>query len=965
MSWKVWVAATLVVVSTGVPVFAQGTQSGVLTGFVRDGDGLALPGAVVTVSSASLQGSRSTATDLAGAYVLRGLPPGDYELTFEFAAMKPEARRAVVMLGGTTELDATISTITATESVIVTAEKASSLATPAGAFSVTAATVESLPLGRTPALVAELSPGLTNNTPNANQVTINGAFAFDNVFMLDGVDINDNLLGYPDNLFIEEAVAETQVLTSALSAEFGRVSGGVVNLVTKRGGDLFSGSLRTNLSNPAWTDETPFEKANNQQRLDTMNRYHEGVLGGPLQRQKLWFFLAGRTEETSSTVTLPQTAAALPQSDKAHRWELKLTATPWANQTLQGQYTQRRQSGVRPSIPITIDPNAPDSVEQPGSVLVANWNGVVGRRFFATAQYSAKENHPRYGNSRTALIDSPFLTIGRVAPGGLHYNAPYFDRTDPEDRDNYQMTGSLAWLVSTPKLGTHDLKTGAEYFVAIGRGGNSQSSTGYIFNTDYLTEGGRPVFDSNGRIVPLWMPNATSQAETIATRGAELRIKTTSLYVQDRWVATPRMTLDLGLRFENARSAATGDIKGVNANSWMPRLAATFDLEGSGRTVAGTSFSVYSGKYVQNYINRNTAVGNPARVTRVYVGPSGQGLDFAPAFDPGNYVTVNGTFPTANVFFADDLSSARTNEFTLWAGRDFARGTVRATYVWRNTGNLIETFTDDPSAAGRTSVVVDGHSYGVFDNVYYRNSDEPVRQYRGLVFQAEYRPRASVTFGGHWTVQLRNHGNFEGESANNPGTGSVFGDYPEIFVTERNNPDGRLDDFQRHKVRVWTIVNVDFGRLGSLDVAPLWRYNSALTYSLTANVPLSAIQRANDPGYVRVPTSQTIFFGERGSQQFAGYGLVDLAATYQVPVWQRIRPWVKLEVLNVLNNDKLIAWNTAVAADPNGPADANGLPAGYTPSGTFGRGTATTHYPRPRPGMTGGRTFLAALGVRF
>ena len=46
-------------------------------------------------------------------------------------------------------------------------------------------------------------------------------------------------------------------------------------------------------------------------------------------------------------------------------------------------------------------------------------------------------------------------------------------------------------------------------------------------------------------------------------------------------------------------------------------------------------------------------------------------------------------------------------------------------------------------------------------------------------------------------------------------------------------------------------------------------------------------------------------------------------------------------------------------------ADANGLPTGYTPSGTFGRGTATTHYPRPRPGMTGGRTFLAALGVRF
>ena len=965
MGLKRWLAAAVLLMAAGGSLLAQGTQAGVLAGFVRDADGLALPGAVVTVSSSTLQGVRSTTTDTAGAYVLRGLPPGEYEVAFEFAAMKPESGRATVALGRTTELDATIRTVTANEAVVVTAEKPSVLATPADGFTLLGATVDRLPLGRTPSLVAELSPGATNNTPNSNQVTISGAFAFDNVFMIDGVDINDNLLGNPDNLFIEEAVDETQVLTSALSAEFGRASGGVINLVTKRGGDLFSGSIRTNLSNPSWTEETPFEKANNQQRLDTMNRYHEGVFGGPIQRQKLWFFVAGRSEKTTSTVTLPQTAASLLQTDDTQRWELKLTATPWANQTIQGQYTQRRQSGVRPSIPITIDPNAPDNVDQPGSVLVANWNGVVGRRFFATAQYSAKENHPRFGNSSTALADSPFLTIGRVAPGGLHFNAPYFDRTDPEDRDNYQVTGSLAWLVSTPRVGTHDVKTGAEYFVAIGRGGNSQSSTGYIFNTDYLTAGGRPVFDTAGRIVPVWIPDSTSQAETIATRGAELQIKTTSLYIQDRWIALPRLTLDLGLRFENARSEATGDINSVNASTWMPRLAATFDVDGSGRTVAGASFSVYSGKYVQNYINRNTAVGNPARVTRTYVGPAGQGRDFAPAYDPANYVITSGTFPTANVFFADDLSSARTNEFTLWTGRDFDRGTMRATYVWRNTGNFIETFTDDASASGKTDVIVNGRSYGVFDNIYYRNSDAPAREYRGLVLQGNYRPMTSVTVAGQWTVQLRNHGNFEGEAASSPGIGSLLGDYPEIYVTDRNNPEGRLDDFQRHKLRLWTIVNLDFGRFGALDIAPLWRYNSALTYSLTANVAVSAAQRANNPGYARVPTTQTIFFGERGSQEFAGYGLVDLATTYQVPVWQRVRPWVKFEVLNLLNNDKLIAWNTAVTADANSPLDANGLPTAYIRSATFGQGAATTHYPRPRPGLTGGRTFLAALGVRF
>ena len=957
-------AAVVVLVFTG-HASAQGTHTGVLTGFVRDAEQRPLPGATVSLTSPALPGVRVTTSDSAGAFAIRALPPGAYDVAFELAGLPAQSVQAVLAIGGTTELDVTIRAVSAAEAVLVTAATPSMLATAAGTFTLSATATDQLPVGRTPAHVAELSPALSNNTPNANQVTVNGAFAFDNVFMIDGVDINDNLLGSPDNLFIEEAVEETQIMTSALSAEFGRASGGVVNLVTKRGGDLFSGSLRTNLSNPAWSEETPFEKANGQTRLDKMDRFHEGVVGGPIRRSRLWFLFAGRTQTTTSDLTLAQTAAPFVQTDSARRWELKLTATPWTNHTVQGQYTERRQNGIRPSIPQTIDPNASDAVEQPGSLFGSNWSGVLAGRVFATAQYSQKTNHPRYGNSSAALVDSPFLTIGRVSPAGLHFNAPYFDRTDPEDRDNRQMSGAVAWLLSSPSYGTHDLKAGAEHFVAIGRGGNSQSSTGYIFNTDYSTSAGRPVLDAHGRLIPVWIPGATTQAESIATRGAQLHLRTSSLYVQDRWVVRPRLTLDVGVRFEHARSESTGEVEGVRASTWMPRLAGSVDLDGTGRTIAGASYSVYSGKYVQNYFNRNTAVGNPARVTRTYTGPAGEGRDFAPAFDPANYVITSGTFPTANVFFADDLAAARTHEMTFWAGRDFAAGAVRGTYVWRNAGHVIETFTDDFSPAGKTDVVVDGRSYGVFDNVYYRNSDQPLRAYRGVVLQGDYRPRRGVTVAGQWTMQLRNDGNYEGEAPSNPGTGSIYGDYPEIFVADRNNPTGRLDDFQRHKIRVWTIVNLPLGAFGAVDIAPLWRYNSALTYSLTANVPVSAVQRASNPGYARVPTTQTIFFGERGSEQFAGYGLLDLAATYQVPIWQRVRPWVKFEVLNVLNNDKLIAWNTTVTADPNSALDGAGLPTGYLRSASFGQGTATTHYPRPRPGLTGGRTVFAALGVRF
>ena len=75
--------------------------------------------------------------------------------------------------------------------------------------------------------IALLSPNVTDNTPNAGQLTIAGAFAYDNVFLVDGVDVNDNLFGDANNLFIEDAIEETQVLTSGISAEYGRFSGGV------------------------------------------------------------------------------------------------------------------------------------------------------------------------------------------------------------------------------------------------------------------------------------------------------------------------------------------------------------------------------------------------------------------------------------------------------------------------------------------------------------------------------------------------------------------------------------------------------------------------------------------------------------------------------------------------------------------------------------------------------------------
>jgi hypothetical protein len=227
-------------------------------------------------------------------------------------------------------------------------------------------------------------------------------------------------------------------------------------------------------------------------------------------------------------------------------------------------------------------------------------------------------------------------------------------------------------------------------------------------------------------------------------------------------------------------------------------------------------------------------VGNPGLLTYEYSGPAGQGANFAPGFDPANYTRfLGGNIPTANVAFADGMRSPITREFTVGLATPFGtRGSAKVSYQWRSVGNFVEDFVDDPTAAGKVTVVRNGVVLGTLDRVTFRNSSAPVRDYQALLLQGNRRLSSRWTVDGHWTVQLRNNGSFEGEAASQPGLSSTFGNYPEILDMGRSEPSGRLNDFQRHKVRAWTTYNLDFSRFGTVDASVLYRYNSALTYSL-------------------------------------------------------------------------------------------------------------------------------------
>jgi hypothetical protein len=851
------------------------------------------------------------------------------------------------------------------EAVTVAAE-APVVNNPTVGANIAANTVNMLPLAlRRPVDIALLSPAVNDNTPNLGQLSISGAFAYDNVFLVDGVDVNDNTFGSANNLFVEDGIQETQVLTSGISAEYGRFSGGVINVVTKRGGDAFGGSFRTTLSNPSWQDENPFEESSNITHPDRMGKVYEGTFGGPILRSKLWFFSSGRYEDTLEPLTLSQSGVPYNLGVTNKRGQVKVTGTVWQGHTVSGSYMnnateQRDRPGVT-----SVDLRSIDaSRTQPNDLLVVNWQGVLSSRLFATAQVSRKQQSIEgSGGESTAIIDSPFRTRGvsTGVPNNLNYNAPFFDALDPTGRDNFQVTGSLSYFLTTPRFGSHDIKGGFERFTATSTGGNSQSSTGYVFYSDYrLGADGRPLVLDNGRLVPQFVPGVSRLYNWIARRGSTTDITTDSLYLHDRFTVGKQWTFDAGLRYENNHGDATGDITVVNTSSLVPRLAATYDVLGTGRLVAQTTYSHYAGKYSDANFGANADTSNPSLVRYIYTGPAGEGFEFAPGLDPANYGQIlDGSFATANVFVEDGLSAPITKEFTASIGGQFSeRLHAKLTFVNRAMSRFVEDFTT--LDGGKTEVIRDGVNYGLFDNIVYRNTDDLRRDYRALILQGGYRPFGALQLNGNYTVQIRNEGTYEGEARNQPGLTSVFGDFPET-LSPRNNPDGRFDDFQRHKVRLWGIYTLDAGRFGAVDLSALYSYNSALSFSYFAtSVPLSAAQLAAGADYEGIApgATQTLFFGDRGAGSFNAWKTVDLGVNYAVPIFRRFRPYVKLDVLNAFNDESLKGFNTALTPNNAGARDELGLPLEYVLGPRFGQAQVLTDHPL-------GREFRVLLGFRF
>src|SRR5262249_34692397 len=166
----------------------------------------------------------------------------------------------------------------------------------------------------------DLSAAVHGTGPSSNR-TISGGMSFENVFMLNGVQISDNVRNTPFSLFIEDAIQEVTTTTSGVSAEWGRFGGGVVNPITNPGGTSVAGSFRTTLTDDNWRSVSPFGEPKAAKVVPT----YEFTVGGPILRDRTWYFGAGRLVDSLSTRTLGFTSIPYEFDDNEKRVEGKVT----------------------------------------------------------------------------------------------------------------------------------------------------------------------------------------------------------------------------------------------------------------------------------------------------------------------------------------------------------------------------------------------------------------------------------------------------------------------------------------------------------------------------------------------------------------------------------------------------------------------------------------------------------------
>jgi Carboxypeptidase regulatory-like domain/TonB dependent receptor len=731
------------------------TNTATLSGTVMDSAGAVVPNVAITVSSKATGLKRQATTNNGGLFTLPLLPPGIYSLQAQREGFSvAEIEDIELPVAGQVSQDIVLQVSGVRETVSVSAAPPL-LQTDTSALAeiVNNTQVDLLPInGRDYRRLTVLLPGAAPRSQRGSlgSFTVNGQREKANIFLIDGVDNNDSfrnqpsfnqggVTGAPATLLPMDAVDEFSLQTQG-AAEYGRNSGAIVNIVTKRGTNNFHGSAYDFLRNDNFDARNFFESSKNEFR----NNNFGGVLGGPIIQNRTFFFgayegqrefvfspsvvrvpdaadlagartanaAAGLQENILSTRLLqffPQPnlnvaagnnySFAAPNTNNSDNVVAKAEHRFNDNYSLSGRYIFGNGKQV---FPLTSGNGSPLPAYQtvvPTRIQLAGLNlsqvltsqlvnetQVGYNRFVQSFTPLDADFDPAGVGLVTGAKSLPTITVTGFVPLGAPTNVPR-----GRVSSGYQFVDNLTWARRT-----HVFKMGGEYRRAIVNSFNDQLARGRL-NFDSLAD---------------FLAGRVSAAGTAVLRGATRRDTFTNnfgLFFQDDWKITTRLTLNVGLRYEYlgvfreegdrlSNFLPTSGLVRVGEpglsrlyepdyNNFAPRFGFAYDLTGRGRTILRAGYGLYYDTPSQDYFLlqsfQNGGPGSPALnplpglgVFNLTFAP-GATIPFGP--DVSIFGAATGSLPTTNIpIFAVDpnLRTPYVHNYNLNLQHELRPGTV-------------------------------------------------------------------------------------------------------------------------------------------------------------------------------------------------------------------------------------------------------------------------------------------------
>jgi len=971
-----------------LPLAAQ-NPTGTISGRVSY-EGAALPGVTVIAAASSMQGSKTAITGASGDYIFRGLPPGDFTISFSLDGFKTLEYPVKVSVAQTKSIDAAMYPEAIEEEIVVTGSLETVSTTTQSSITYEQDLIEQLPVQRNLNQAVLLAPGTSNNGPR-DAITIAGSQSYENLFLVNGVVVNENLRGQAFDLFIEDAIEETTTSVSGISAEYGRFSGGVVNMITKSGGNEFSGSYRLNLQNDDWNGKTPVTT----DQADELDKTHEATFGGYLWQDRLWFFLAGR-DRGQTTSNQYYDGSAYSGGQDQTRYEVKLTFSPHTSHRFIGSYinidtVQYNTTNYTPLEASVLDP----SRTLPQELAALNYSGVLSENLFLEAQYSERV--------------FTFMDSGGDAPQGDRINGTHIfypninaEAASPlfcascgdENRDNENYLVKASYFLASDNFGTHDLVFGYDNFNDIRLSNNYQTPSNFnIWNYN------DPSYGPNGTFYPVFTGGEELDYWPIflASRGTDFT--TISAFANDTWRVNNKLTINAGLRYDKNDGQDGAGRTVADDDRISPRVGASYDVNGDGNWLINASFGRYV-TAIANNVAGSGGAGTPSYFGYLYGGPliNTDGVNTC-ADDPAlcqytspeamaiifDWFDAEGGLANTDLWYAnpairgvnlivEGLKSPYSDEFSIGVTKRLGtRGLVRADYVHRESHDFYATQRDLTTGTVEATVEV---APGVeisqeFDLGYVVNEDNALgRGYDGLHTQIQYRFTDALSLGGNWTWSHA-IGNFDGETrGSGPITSGVL-NYPEYQVANWQTPTGDLAIDQRHKVRAWLVWDALSSSHHNLSVSWLENFWTGTPYGANQQVVVGAGFWIDNPGYLTPPVWGGYWFTNRDAFRTDNIHRTDIALNYSFfanMFGADIELFVQPEVTNIFNESGAVvhdnttfSWRNDRSLNLFDPFDSTYTPTegvDWRKGDNFGQPVNEADYQAPR-------TFRVSFGIRF